>query len=216
VQNGSLPAGLYALIDSGVAPQLSLTEKAEAVLEGGVRVLQLRMKGVPDGEALAAARAVVARCEGVGALCLINDRVDLALLAGAHGVHLGDHDLPPAEARRLLGPGAVVGVTCRSRAHLDAAAAAGATYGGVGPVFATRTKVVDAPLLGLEGLRERVAGSPLPVVAIGGISLESIAGVASAGAHGAAVAGALLGAPAISAAARRLAEAWRTGLASRV
>ncbi|RKI08794.1 thiamine phosphate synthase, partial [Corallococcus praedator] len=109
----ALPRGPYLLCDDSLRPELSLVEKAERLLAGGARVLQLRMKHTPPREALAAARAVVARCRQAGALCLLNDRVDLALLADAHGVHVGDEDLPPEAARELLGPGRLVGVTAR-------------------------------------------------------------------------------------------------------
>jgi len=132
-------------------------------------------------------REAVSVLRRAGVVALINDRVDWALLAGADGVHVGDEDLPPAEARAVLGPERLVGVTVRSSAGARAAAEAGASYVGLGPLFPTRTKSVAAPVLGLERLQREVADSPLPVVAIGGIGLESIAEVARAGAHGAAV-----------------------------
>jgi len=113
--------------------------------------------------------------------------VDWTLLSGADGVHLGDEDLPPAEARRLLGPDRIIGVTVRGAAGAAGAAQAGATYVGLGPVFATRTKEVPAPVMGLERLRSEVQAIPLPVVAIGGIRLESVGAVARTGVHGAAV-----------------------------
>ncbi|WP_375743927.1 thiamine phosphate synthase [Corallococcus interemptor] len=182
-----LPPGAYLLCDDSVRPELSLVDKAGRLLDGGARVLQLRMKHTPLGEALAAARAVVALCRRAGAVCLINDRVDLALLSDAHGVHVGDEDLPPEAARELLGPGRYVGVTARGPEGARAARAAGADYVGVGPLFGTTTKVVAAPVLGLEAFRRVVAESPLPVVGIGGVGLANIASVAAAGAHGAAV-----------------------------
>src|SRR5262249_11116432 len=118
---------------------------------------------------------------------LVNDRVDWALLSGAHGVHLGDEDLPPAEARRLLGPDRIVGVTVRGASGAREAATAGATYVGLGPVFDTRTKTGPAPGRGLERLSSEVQAIPLPVVAIGGIRLETITAVARTGVHAAAV-----------------------------
>jgi thiamine-phosphate pyrophosphorylase len=120
-------------------------------------------------------------------VALVNDRVDWALLAGADGVHVGDEDLPVAETRRLLGPDRIVGVTVRGATAAREAAAAGATYVGLGPVFATRTKEVPAPVLGLERLATEVRATPLPVVAIGGISLERVSAVARTGVHGVAV-----------------------------
>jgi len=206
-----LPQGLYALCDDSVRPDLSLEEKAARLLDGGVRVMQLRMKRTPVREALSAARAVVARCREAGAVCLINDRVDWALLSGAHGVHVGDEDLPPEDARALLGPGRLVGVTTRSLEMVKAARAAGADYAGLGPVFPTGTKVVNAPPLGLEALRRIVAESPLPLVAISGIRLENLEAVAATGVHGAAVASDLLAAPDIAEQARRLGQAFERG-----
>lgn len=158
------------------------------MLAGGARVVQLRMKRTPMREALAAAREMVAACRRAGAVCLVNDRVDLALLSGAHGVHVGDEDLPPEAARELLGPEALVGVTVRDAAGARAAREAGADYVGLGPVFGTTTKQVNAPVLGLERFAAVVRECPLPVVGIGGVKLENIAGLAAAGAHGGAVA----------------------------
>ena len=182
-----LPRGPYLLCDDTVRPEWSLEEKAARLLAGGARVLQLRMKRTPLREALVAARAVVAACRRVDALCLVNDRVDLALLAGADGVHVGDEDLPPEAARELLGAGRVLGVTVRDAAMARAAREAGADYVGLGPIFGTTTKQVPAPVLGLTRFAEVVRDCPLPVVGIGGVGLSNIAEVADAGAYCAAV-----------------------------
>jgi thiamine-phosphate pyrophosphorylase len=207
-----LPRGPYLLCDDTVRPELPLAEKAARLLAGGARVLQLRMKRTPPREALAAAREVVAACRRAGALCLLNDRVDLALLAGAHGVHVGDEDLPPEAARELLGPSRLVGVTVRNAAGAHAAQAAGADYVGVGPIFGTVTKQVPAPVLGVERFAAVVRGSPLPVVGIGGVGLANIAQVAAAGAHCAAVVSDALLATDIAEQVRRLSAAFDTGL----
>ncbi|MBN9686850.1 MULTISPECIES: thiamine phosphate synthase [unclassified Corallococcus] len=203
-----LPQGPYLLCDDSIRPELPLVDKAGRLLEGGARVLQLRMKHTPLREALAAARAVVALCRRAGAVCLINDRVDLALLSDAHGVHVGSEDLPPEAARELLGPGRYVGVTARGTEGAQAARAAGADYVGVGPLFGTTTKVVAAPVLGLEAFRRVVAQSPLPVVGIGGVGLSNIASVAATGAHGAAVVSDALLAQDIAERVRQLAAAF--------
>jgi len=207
-----LPQGPYLLCDDSVRPELPLAEKAARLLAGGARVLQLRMKRTPPREALAAAREVVAACHRAGALCLLNDRVDLALLSGADGVHVGDEDLPPEAARELLGPARLVGVTVRNAAGARAAKAAGADYVGVGPVFGTTTKQVPAPVLGVEAFGAVVRECPLPVVGIGGVGLSNIAQVAAAGAHCAAVASDALMAADISEQVRRLSAAFDTGL----
>ncbi len=208
----SLPRGLYVLCDDTVRPELALAEKAARLLAGGARVVQLRMKRTPIKEALAAAREVVAACRRAGAVCLLNDRVDLALLAGADGVHVGDEDLPPEAARELLGPGRLLGVTVRGLADAHAARAAGADYVGLGPVFGTTTKQVAAPVLGLRGFEAVVRESPLPVVGIGGVKLENIADLAATGAHGGAVASDALLAEDIAERVRRLAAAFDRGV----
>jgi thiamine-phosphate pyrophosphorylase len=182
-----LPRGLYAVCDDGLRPDLSLPEQARLLVAGEVRVAQVRCKQLRGRAAWEAVRDAVAVLRRGRVVALVNDRVDWALLSGADGVHLGDEDLPSAEARAVLGPGRLVGVTVRSADGARLAAKEGASYVGLGPLFPTRTKSVSAPVLGLERLRREVADSPLPVVAIGGIGLESIAEVARSGAHGAAV-----------------------------
>jgi len=210
-----LPSGLYGLCDDTVRPDLPIDRQAALLLEGGVRVLQLRLKRACAREAVAACRAAAARCHQAGALCLVNDRVDWVLLAGADGVHVGDEDLLPEDARALLGPGKVVGVTARGAEQARAAAQAGADYVGGGPVFATATKQVSAPVLGLERLAAVVRDSPLPVVAISGIGLQNIAEVAAAGARMAAVVSDLLRAGDVPARARALAERFELGRVQR-
>ena len=187
MSTGVLPRGLYAVLDDGARPDLTLVEQARVLARAGVRVAQVRCKRGPGRTAWASVQGAVAVLRAAGVVTLVNDRVDWALLSGADGVHVGEEDLPPREARRLLGPGRIVGVTVRGAAGAREAAAAGASYVGLGPVFATRTKEVPAPVLGLERLRAEVQGSPVPVVAIGGIGLETVTAVARAGVHGVAV-----------------------------
>ncbi len=184
-----LPGGLYALIDDQVRPALSVLEKARAAIEGGAKVLQLRLKTHGDRQAIDVIRQVLALG---GASVIVNDRVDWALVTRAHGVHLGADDLPPREARQLLGPDVLIGVTTRNLDDILRAQAQGADHVGLGPVFATRTKNVAAPTLGLSQFETISRASPLPVVGIAGITLETIGSVAKAGAHSAAVAGDLL------------------------
>jgi thiamine-phosphate pyrophosphorylase len=174
--------GVYAIVgdDAPVAT-------AEAALAGGAAAVQVRLKRAPAGEILACARKIVAAARG-RALVLVNDRPDLALLAGADGVHLGDEDLPPDEARRLLGDALLVGRTCRTLDAAQAAIAAGADHVGFGPVFASRTKPLAVELRGVEALARVAAALPAPVVAISGITLDNVADVAAAGAACAAVA----------------------------
>jgi thiamine-phosphate pyrophosphorylase len=175
--------GLYAIVGD-VEP----VTRAEAVIAGGARVVQVRMKRAPAGVILEAARRIVEKARG-RALVLVNDRPDLALLSGADGTHLGEEDLPAAEARAILGPELLVGRTARSAEEARAALAAGADHVGYGPVFPSRTKPLDAPPRGLEALAATCAAVPAPVVAISGITLENIAAVGRAGAAAAAVIG---------------------------
>jgi len=210
-----LPSGIYGVCDDSLRPGWALEEKAARLLEGHVRVLQLRMKQTPLRRALEVARSVAALCRQAGALCLVNDRVDLALLSGAHGVHLGDEDLPVEDARALLGPDAIIGATCRTAEAISRAKQAGASYAGVGPVFSTTTKQVDARLLGVEGLSKLLETAVLPVVAIAGIRLANVGDVAASGARMAAVVSDLLLAQDPVAQARLLAAEFERGRARR-
>jgi thiamine-phosphate pyrophosphorylase len=187
VSEPGLPRGLYAVVDDGVRPELPLAEKARQLAQTGVQVAQLRCKRGRAREAWEAIRESVRILRDAGVVTLVNDRVDWALLSDADGVHVGDEDLRPAEARALLGPRRLVGVTVRSAAGAREAAAAGASYVGLGPVFPSRTKDVPAPPLGLERLRSEVAECPLPVVAIGGLGLDNVSEVARTGVDGVAV-----------------------------
>jgi thiamine-phosphate pyrophosphorylase len=177
-----LPKGLYALYDD------RYPDRVLACAAAGARTVQLRLKNTSDRDALALARGL----KGHVSVLIVNDRVDLALLAGC-GVHVGENDLPVREARRVLGPHALIGATCRTLEEIERAARDGADYAGVGPVFQSRLKPLPNPLLGAEGLARVCARSPLPVVAISGIDETNIAAVARAGAHAAAVSSAIFG-----------------------
>lgn len=170
-----------------------------AVLEGGCRWVQLRMKDAPDEEFLRVGREVGRLCRQYGATFLLDDRVHLVTELGADGVHLGKNDMPPREARTLLPAGTIIGSTANTFEDIERAAAAGADYIGLGPFRFTETKRNLSPILGLEGYREiftrcRAAGITLPVVAIGGITAADIAQILATGATGIALSGALLGA----------------------
>ena len=188
-----------------------MLEKSEQLLRGGVRWIQLRMKEVEAAEAVVLGRKIVALCHQHGCRCIFNDRVDFALICGADGAHVGQEDLPIAEARQVLGPGRILGATVRNSAMVELARRGGADYVGLGPVFPTRTKHVEAPPIGIEGLRAVVRQSALPVVAISGISLANIGQVAAAGASGAAVASELLSGQDVAARARELASEFARG-----
>jgi len=173
--------GLYAIVGDE-AP----VERARAAVEGGAAAVQVRMKRAPAGEVLAAARRIVELCRD-RALVIVNDRVDLAILSGADGVHLGDEDLPVAEARRLCGDALLVGRTTRSAEEGRVALAQGADHLGYGPIFPSRTKPLPVEPRGIAALRATCQALPAPVVAISGIELGNIGQVAGAGAACAAV-----------------------------
>jgi thiamine-phosphate pyrophosphorylase len=168
----------------------------------------MRLKTVGSGELLREVEAVVALRAG---LVIVNDRADIAKMALADGVHLGDEDLPTAEARALLGPGLLIGRTCRTLESARRAVAEGADYVGFGPIFATRTKVVPAEPRGLVLLAAVARALDAPVVAIAGIGLENIAAVAQAGACAAAVASDLFLHDDVGGRARMLAQAFASG-----
>jgi len=197
--------GLYAIV-GGEAP----VEQARAAVEGGAAAVQVRMKRASAGEVLAAARRIVELC-GDRALVIVNDRADLAILSGADGVHLGDEDLPVAEARRLCGDALLVGRTTRSAEEGRMALAQGADHLGYGPVFASRTKPLAVEPRGLPALRATCLALPAPVVAISGIELGNIGEVAAAGAACAAVIGDLFERGDVRGRARALAAAFAEG-----
>ena len=126
--------GLYGIADGGFRRDLPVLEKVRGLLEAGAKVVQLRLKREGGRDALALAREAVPLCRAAGALCIINDRTDVALLSGADGVHLGERDLP-VEAARELAPGLLIGATVRDLAGAREAAARGADYVGFGPLF---------------------------------------------------------------------------------
>ncbi len=197
--------GLYAIVgDEDPVGQ------ARAAVEGGAGVVQVRMKRAPAGEVLAAARAVVALAAG-RALVIVNDRADLAALAGADGVHVGEEDLPPAEARRVVGPDLLVGRSTRTLAEARAALEGGADHVGFGPLFGTRTKEIAAAPRGLPALREVASSLGAPVVAIGGITEATVADVAGAGAAAAAIIEDLLARGDVRARAALLASRFEAG-----
>jgi thiamine-phosphate pyrophosphorylase len=201
-------SGLYAIV-GGSDPVAA----AAAAIAGGARAVQLRLKDAPSGAVLEAARRIVALAAR-HALVIVNDRADLALLAGADGVHLGDEDLPPAAARRLLGPDLLVGRTCRTLDEARAAIAAGADHVGFGPIFGSRSKALAVAPRGVAALAEVTRALPAPVVAIGGIDASNARDVARAGAACAAVIDALFGAGDPRENAARLAAAFEAGRAA--
>ena len=167
--------GFYAILDRDDA-QLA----RDLVGPGGARVLQIRIKPGDARTQLAIARMARPICDAAGALLIVNDRIDVALAARADGVHLGQTDLPLAEARRIA-PKLIIGISTHDVAQVEASA--GADYLGFGPVFATRTKANPDPVQGIAGLRLAVAAAHgTPIVAIGGIEPHAVSDIYAAGA----------------------------------
>jgi thiamine-phosphate pyrophosphorylase len=166
---------------------------ATACMDAGARFLQLRAKRSGSGALLDTARRIVRHAAPASSALIVNDRADVALLSGAAGVHVGQDDLSPAAARTIIGPQSVVGLSTHTMAHLEAALAAPVSYVAVGPVFGTTTKDTGYAPIGLEAVRRasrriRASSSPdLPLVAIGGITLENACSALEAGADSVAV-----------------------------
>nr|MCW2728267.1 thiamine-phosphate diphosphorylase [Aeromicrobium sp.] len=156
-----------------------------AVVHAGVDAIQVRAKGAADRELVAWTRAVVGVIRPLGARVIVNDRLDLALAAGADGVHLGSEDLPVAEARMLAPSDFLIGATCRGRADAQRARMDGADYAGVGPVHVSTTKTALPAPIGLDALS--AAALTIPTIAIGGITADRVPAVLRAGAYGVAV-----------------------------
>ncbi|MFQ5655921.1 MAG: thiamine phosphate synthase [Candidatus Methylomirabilales bacterium] len=178
-------------------------EVAEQALRGGTPMIQLRDKRGDLRSLYEEAFAMRDLCRRQGALFIVNDRLDLALAVEADGVHLGQEDLPPRLARPLLKPGMLLGISTHSVEEARAAQAAGADYIGFGPVFPTGTKTQPDPVVGLEGIRRVRAAVQVPILAIGGITLERAPEVIGAGADGVAVISAIVGSREITTACRR-------------
>jgi len=184
---------LYCVTDRRHTAGRPLVEVIHAALDGGVRAVQLREKDLEGGalyQLAAQLRALTARYQ---ARLLINDRLDVALAVEADGVHLGQTSFPAAAARRLLGPGKLIGVSTHNPTEI--AAAAGADFVVFGPVYATPSKAAYGEPQGLVRLRQAVALSPAPLLAIGGITAKRVAQVLTTGAHGVSVISALSAAP---------------------
>jgi len=186
---------LYVILDVEIAAAHGWTvpDLARACLDGGARLFQLRAKQQPSSRVLALLDELAALTAASGALLIANDRADLARLAGASGVHVGQDDLPAAAARTVVGPAAIVGLSTHTRDQVVAALLQPIDYLAVGPVYATSSKETGYDPVGTDLVASAVqmvrshAGAPVPVVAIGGITLDRAAGVRAAGAASVAI-----------------------------
>jgi thiamine-phosphate diphosphorylase len=185
---------LCAIVDADAASAAGWRplDLATAFLDGGARFLQVRAKHMASGPLLDLCDQIVERARSSGALIIVNDRVDIARASGAGGVHVGQEDLPPSAARELLGDDGVIGFSTHTSEQVDSAVAGPITYIATGPIFGTTTKDTGYSAVGFDLVRYAAKASALPVVAIGGITLENAASVREAGAASVAVIGDLL------------------------
>jgi thiamine-phosphate pyrophosphorylase len=200
---------LYLLADAGLVPSDRLPQVVAAALRGGVTAVQLRAKEATTLELLDLARNLNAVCREADVPLIVNDRIDVALAAeadGAHVGHIGEEDLSPHDARRLLGANAIVGVSVGNGQEAHQATSQGASYVSAGPMFATSTKSNAGPAAGEALLRSVRAATPLPLVVIGGITPERAAALYAAGADGVCVGAAIVRAADPEAAARAFFE----------
>lgn len=195
---------LYLVTDRPLSLGRPIEEIVREAVEGGVTMVQLREKECPTGEFVALARSLKATLAPLGVPLIINDRVDVALAADADGVHIGQSDMPYEDARRLMGPNKIIGLSVENFNDLERANSLDVDYVGISPVYGTPTKCDTAEPFGLEGLRKAVAKSLHPTVAIGGMNSSTIGEVMAAGADGVAVVSAICSAPSPRKAAQEL------------
>jgi thiamine-phosphate pyrophosphorylase len=186
VQKKSVGA-LCVITDVGIQSRFSHLELCELAIRGGATAIQLRDKSASDRDLYAYAVAMQTVSTALGATFIVNDRVDIALVANADGVHLGQSDLPIPAARKILGDSKIIGASASSLAEARRAEAEGADYIGFGHIFPTSTKAKDAPPKGISELREALSAVNIPIMAIGGISAKNLSEVLEAGAPSAAV-----------------------------
>ncbi|HMK79340.1 MAG TPA: thiamine phosphate synthase [Xanthobacteraceae bacterium] len=211
---------LNAIVDPERANGRSLVELTRLVVAGGATLIQLRDKHGATRQMIGQARAIKAALAGTGVPLVVNDRVDVALVAEADGVHVGQEDMRAEDARRLLGPRAIIGLSIKSVALADAAPLDALDYVGVGGVYATTSKDNPSPPIGVAGLRDIVAAlrarrRDLPICGIAGIDAANAAAVIGAGADGVAVISALSRHANPQAAARALRAVVDTALQAR-
>jgi thiamine-phosphate pyrophosphorylase len=202
---------LYLVTDTELCAVLGVPETVAAAVAAGVTVVQLRDPWCSDAELVNLGRAVAARLRGTGVPLLVNDRVELVEAIGADGAHVGQRDLAVGQARALLGPAALLGLSVQTVHQVkvaEAAAPGSIDYLGVGPVWPQSTKPDAAPAGGLDRLRRIVDTSRWPCVAIGGIGPGRVQPVRRAGAAGVAVVSAICGRPDPGAATRALRAEW--------
>ncbi|MCC6366559.1 MAG: thiamine phosphate synthase [Bryobacterales bacterium] len=204
---------LYAILDSNAVERrgAALLDVAEGMIEGGARLLQLRHKGHYSRAFYAETQHLAKLCRDAGVRFIVDDRVDIALLLGA-GVHVGQDDLPPSDARRLLGPQAMIGFSTHNEVQLASGDSEPVDYLAIGPAFATQSKENPEPALGLARIAQLRKLTAKPLVAIGGITLDSAPLLLRAGVDSVAVISALLPHACAKSSVRTRVEEWVRGL----
>ena len=204
--------GLYVIVDPEATRGRPVLDVAEAVLEGGATLVQLRDKAGELETVLPTARAIKALCESRGALFIVNDDPHLAAASGAQGLHVGQEDMPVAEARRIVGPATIIGRSNNTIEEIEASRDAGADYLAVGAVFATSTMGKSRrPVVGIDLITTAKEAADQPIVAIGGITRYNAAEVMRAGADCICAVGAITLADNPKTAAQELVEAIEAG-----
>lgn len=196
---------LYVILDSALLKRPP-TEVASDLAEAGVRLMQYRDKARPAREQLRIAQEIAESMAACGVSLIVNDRPDVAVLAGARGVHVGQDDLEPEYARTIVGTERLVGVSTHNMEQFRSAMATSADYIAVGPIFATKSKVNPDPVVGIEFVKQVRALTHKPIVAIGGITLDTARPVIEAGAESVAVISDILSAASPSDRAKRYLE----------
>ena len=209
-----ISSGIYFVTDSHLRPDLSLYDMTNIAIEGGATTLQLRVKDIPTQELVTIAKKMNSRCKQAGIIFIVNDRVDVALASEADGVHLGPDDMHPSDARHIMGPDAIIGVSVSTIDEAETIVEY-ASYLGVGAIFGSSTKSDAGDAVGTERITTIKSNFPMiPLVAIGGINRDNIHSVGAAGADSAAVISSVLLADDPVAMIKTLDSLWKQGRSS--
>lgn len=206
---GSLDLSVYLVLDRDLCGERGMVETARLAVAGGVTLVQLRDKQADTETMIRVGRELKQALAGSGVGLIVNDEIDAALAIGADGLHVGQSDMSPDQARLRIGPGLILGLSIGSLEEAALIDPAIVDYVGVGPVFPTATKPGHAPAIGLDGLARVARACPVPVVAIGGIKTVHVRQAFEAGAVGIALVSAICGQPDPAEAARQVAKSVR-------
>ncbi|MFK7859363.1 MAG: thiamine phosphate synthase [Granulosicoccus sp.] len=195
---------LCLVTDNELCASTGVVTTVRTAVAGGVTMVQLRDKHATTAERIKLGRSLKYVLRGTDVLLIINDDIEAALMVGAHGAHVGQDDMPIAEARDMLGPDKLLGLSCGNDAELAALAPSLVDYAGLGPVFSTESKPEHSPPIGIDGLQRLAHASPVPCIAIGGLKQNHVDNVLATGVCGLAVISAICGQSDVEAAARAL------------